>query len=73
MKDTGFKLWLDDYIDIMEFEVKENEIEYPPEVSLDRLEDLKDLEYNHGYYELGYEHGEQAGILSTLRLIRSKL
>ena len=73
MKDIGFKLWLDDYIDIMEFEVKENEIKCTAEVPLVYLEALKSLKYNHSYYESGYGHGEQAGVLSTLKLIRSKL
>ena len=62
---SEFKTWLDEYIEQMECEVQENEDEKDRELSLHN-----DKEY---HYFIGTEHGEQQGVLSTLKLIKDKL
>lgn len=62
---TNFKTWLNEYIDQMEYEVQENEYDKDRELSLHN-----DKEY---HYFIGTEHGEQQGVLSTLKLIKEKL
>lgn len=62
---TDFKVWLSDYIEQMKYEVDENEKEsYHDAESNGELEDVED------YYCLGLSHGEQKGVLDTLKLIR---
>lgn len=65
---TNFKVWLNDYIEQMEYEVEENTKEgyYVSESN-------GELECPEDYYDLGVGHGEQQGVLSTLRLIKGKL
>lgn len=62
------KTWLNDYIEQMEFEVQENESEgYESNEENGELECLEDC------YCLGLSHGEQKGVLDTLKLIKGKL
>lgn len=64
---NGFKVWLSDYIEQMEYEVEENEKEsYHDAESNGELEDVED------YYCLGLSHGEQKGVLDTLKLIQER-
>lgn len=60
--------WLDDYIEQMEFEVSENETD-----SYIMIEVSGELECPEDYYCLGLSHGEQKGVLDTLRLIKRKM
>lgn len=63
----GFRVWLRDYIEVMEYEVEENEEEsYHDAESNGELEDVED------YYCLGLSHGEQKGVLDTLKLIKER-
>ena len=64
---TDFKVWLSDYREQMEYEVGENEKEsYHGAESNGELEDVED------YYCLGLSHGEQKGVLDTLKLIQER-
>lgn len=54
--------WLNDYIEQMEYEVQENK------------DDSKYYGHvNQPLYHLAFEHGEQKGVLDTLKLIKGKL
>lgn len=70
MKNTNmeFKVWLNDYIEQMEYEVSENDKDgyYASEKN-------GELECPEDYYCLGVGHGEQKGVLDTLKLIRGKI
>ena len=65
---TKFKVWIRDYIEQMEYEVEENEKE-----SYIMSESNGELECPEDYYNLGLSHGEQKGVLDTLKLIKGKL
>lgn len=60
--------WLEDYIEQMEYEVSENEKE-----SYIESERNGELECPEDYYCLGLSHGEQKGVLDTLKLLRTKI
>jgi len=60
------KIWLNDYIEQMEYEVQENEKE-------GYYESNSELECPEDYYCLGLSHGEHKGVLDTLKLIREQL
>lgn len=62
------KTWLNDYIEVMESEVDENKKEGYYE-----SESNGELECPEDYYCLGLSHGEQKGVLDTLKLIKEKL
>ena len=62
------KTWLNDYIEQMEYEVQENESE-----GYVMSEVWGELECPEDYYCLGLSHGEQKGVLYTLKLIKGKL
>lgn len=62
------KIWLNNYIEQMEYEVQENEKE-----SYIMSESNGELECPEDYYCLGMSHGEQKGVLDTLKLIKGKL
>lgn len=62
------KTWLNDYIEQMEYEVQENEKE-----SYVMSEVCGELECPEDYYCLGLSHGEQKGVLDTLKLIKEGL
>lgn len=62
------KTWLNDYIKQMKYEVQENESE-----GYERNEENGELECPEDYYCLGVRHGEQKGVLDTLKLIKGKL
>ena len=62
------KTWLNDYIEQMEYEVQENEKD-----SYYESESNGELECPEDYYCLGLSHGEQKGVLDTLKLIKGKL
>lgn len=62
------KTWLNDYIEQVEYEVQENEKE-----SYYESESNGELECTEDYYCLGLSHGEQKGVLDTLKLIKEKL
>ena len=64
---TDFKVWLSDYIEQMEYEVDENEKE-----SYHDAESNGELECVEDYYCLGLSHGEQKGVLDTLKLIQER-
>lgn len=68
MKRMIDKTWLNDYIEQMEYEVQENGSEqyFINEVN-------GELECPEDYYCLGLSHGEQKGVLDTLKLIKGKL
>lgn len=65
---NDFKIWLNDYIEQMEFEVQENTKE-----SYYVSEKNGELECPEDYYCLGVSHGEQQGVLDTLKLIKERL
>ena len=62
------KTWLNDYIEQMKYEVQENEKD-----SYIMSEVTGELECPEDYYCLGLQHGEQKGVLSTLKLIKEQL
>ena len=62
------KTWLNEYIEQMEYEVRENEKE-----GYYDAESNGELECPEDYYCLGLQHGEQKGVLSTLKLIKEQL
>ena len=64
---TDFKVWLSDYIEQMKYEVEENEKE-----SYYYSERSGELECVEDYYCLGLSHGEQKGVLDTLKLIQER-
>lgn len=66
--DTKFIVWLQDYIEQMEYEVEENEKE-----SYYDSESNGEPECPEDYYYLGLSHGEQKGVLDMLKIIKEKL
>ena len=62
------KTWLNGYIEQMEYEVQENDKD-----SYVMSEVCGELECPEDYYCLGLSHGEQKGVLDTLKLIKGKL
>lgn len=62
------KVWLGGYIKQVEHEVQENK-----HAGYDEEDGQGLLECPEDYYLLGIEHGEQAGILNTLKLIKGML
>lgn len=62
------KTWLSDYIEQMEYEVQEDEND-----SYVMSEVSGELGCPEDYYCLGLSHGEQKGVLDTLKLIKGKL
>lgn len=75
------KTWLNDYIEQMEYEVQENEKDRKDIKSCSQSEiapyvmseENGELECPEDYYCLGLCHGEQKGVLDTLKLIKGKL
>lgn len=57
------KTWLNDYIEQMEYESEGYWIS----------EEWGELECPEDYYCLGLSHGEQKGVLETLKLIKNRL
>lgn len=62
------KIWLNEYIEQIEYEVQENEKD-----GYESSEADGELECPEDYYCLGLSHGEQKGVLDTLKLIKGKL
>lgn len=65
--DTEFSVWIQDYIEQMEYEVGENEKE-----GYYYSESNGELECPEDYYHLGLSHGEQKGVLDTLMIIKER-
>lgn len=65
--ETKFRVWIQDYIEQMEYEVEENEKE-----GCYYSESNGELECPEDYYNLGLSHGEQKGVLDTLMLIKER-
>lgn len=66
MSNIGLKVWIDGYIEQMEFKQDD-------EASLEEQECKGYLEDPYDYYNLGVEHGGVAATLETLKLVRSRL
>ena len=65
--DIKFRVWIQDYIEQMEYEVEENEKE-----GYYYSESNGELECPEDYYCLGLSHGEQKGVLDNLKDIKER-